>query len=167
MPPLSHLTSYTPTKSNLYLANSLAAAVSEPSIYRLLTFHIQNLMPIFRSLYRSEYQSRSEALLAWFRSLICFYGDVLLAPSPTPKLDGHPLSAVRDCLFNIFTSTLRTGACSSIRKLRTCHAIVTGTQFSWNCTIDICWKETIMKLCILIFYVFVRSLLPFRTKYPS
>jgi hypothetical protein len=30
------------------------------------------------------------------------------APRPTPKLKGHPLSAVRDCLFNIFAATLRT-----------------------------------------------------------
>jgi hypothetical protein len=26
----------------------------------------------------------------------------LLAPRPTPRLDDHPLSGVRDCLFNIF-----------------------------------------------------------------
>jgi hypothetical protein len=38
-PSLSHLTSCTPTKYNLYLANSLATAISEPAIYRLLTFH--------------------------------------------------------------------------------------------------------------------------------
>jgi hypothetical protein len=35
-----------------------------------------------------------------------FYGEELLAPRPTPKLEGHPLSAVRDCLFNIFAATL-------------------------------------------------------------
>ena len=49
-PPLSHLTSYTPTKSNLYQANYLAAAVSEPALYRLLIFHIPNLMSLFRCL---------------------------------------------------------------------------------------------------------------------
>jgi len=32
---LSHLTSYTPTKSNLYLANSLAASVRETVLYSL------------------------------------------------------------------------------------------------------------------------------------
>jgi hypothetical protein len=37
-----------------------------------------------------------------------FYGEELLAPRPTPKLEGHPLSAVRDCLFNIFAATLHT-----------------------------------------------------------
>ena len=35
----------TPTKSNLYLANSLAAAVSEPALYRLLTFHVPKKSP--------------------------------------------------------------------------------------------------------------------------
>jgi len=48
--PFSHLTSCTPTKSYLYLANSLAAAVSEPALYRLLTFHLQNLVSLFRCL---------------------------------------------------------------------------------------------------------------------
>jgi hypothetical protein len=30
------------------------------------------------------------------------------APRPTPKIEDHPLSAVRDCLFNIFAAILRT-----------------------------------------------------------
>jgi hypothetical protein len=35
----------------------------------------------------------------------CFYGKKLLTPNPTPKLKEHPLLAVHDCLFNIFTTT--------------------------------------------------------------
>ena len=42
---------------------------------------------------------------------------------PTPKLEDHPLSAVRDCLFNIFAATHHIGGRSSIRKLRTRHAM--------------------------------------------
>jgi hypothetical protein len=42
-----------------------------------------------------------------FRNNINFYGEELLAPRPTPKLEGHPLSAVSDCLLNIFAVTLR------------------------------------------------------------
>jgi hypothetical protein len=34
-----------------------------------------------------------------FRNKIIFYGEELLAPRPTPKLEDHPLSAVCDCLF--------------------------------------------------------------------
>jgi hypothetical protein len=41
-----------------------------------------------------------------FRNIIHFYGEELLAPRPTPKLEDHPLSAVRDCLFNVFAATL-------------------------------------------------------------
>jgi hypothetical protein len=54
----------------------------------------------------------------------------LLAPRPNPKLKDHPLSAVRYCLFNIFAATLRNGGRSSIRNLRTRHAVVTGTHLS-------------------------------------
>jgi len=35
-----------------------------------------------------------------------FFGEELLAPRPTPKLEENILSAVRDCLFNIFAATL-------------------------------------------------------------
>jgi hypothetical protein len=45
-------------------------------------------------------------LLVNFRNMIIFYSEELLAPRPTPKLEDHPLSAVRDCLFNIFAATL-------------------------------------------------------------
>jgi hypothetical protein len=41
-----------------------------------------------------------------FRNNLIFYGEELLAPRSTPKLDDHPLSAVGDCLFNIFAATL-------------------------------------------------------------
>ena len=59
---------------------------------------------------------------------VFFYGEALLAPRPTPKLEDHPSSAVRGCLFNLFTATLHTGGRSSIRNSRTRHAVVTGTH---------------------------------------
>jgi hypothetical protein len=40
------------------------------------------------------------------RNVIIFYGEELLEPRPTPKLEDHPLSALRDCLFNVFAATL-------------------------------------------------------------
>ena len=49
-------------------------------------------------------------------------------PRPTPKLEDHPLSAVRHCLFNLFAATLHIGGRSSICNLRTRHAVVTGTH---------------------------------------
>jgi len=54
-----------------------------------------------------------------FRNKASFYGEELMALRPTPKPENHPLSAVRDCLLKIFTTTLHTVGRSSIRKLRT------------------------------------------------
>jgi hypothetical protein len=35
-----------------------------------------------------------------FRNKLVFYGEGLLAKRPTPKLEDHPLSFVRGCIFN-------------------------------------------------------------------
>jgi len=48
--------------------------------------------------------------------MIRSYGEQLLAPRPTPELEDHPLSAVRDCLFNTFAATLHIGGRSSLRN---------------------------------------------------
>jgi hypothetical protein len=60
-----------------------------------------------------------------FRNEFVFYGERLLAPRPTPKLEDHPLSFVRGCLFNIFAANLQLVAVPSIRNPRTRHAVVT------------------------------------------
>ena len=57
VPPLSHLTSSTPTKSNMYLGNSLATVASEPDLCRPLTFHVPNLLSLFHCLCRTMDQS--------------------------------------------------------------------------------------------------------------
>jgi len=58
-------------------------------------------MYIFRYLGRSK-----ESIQLHFVTYCFFYGEEMLAIRPTPKLVGHPLSAVRNCLFIIFTVTL-------------------------------------------------------------
>jgi len=63
--------------------------------------------------------------------MISFYSEKLLALRPTTKLEDRPLSEVRDCLFNIFAATLHIGRRSSIRNLRTRHAVMTRTHLSW------------------------------------
>jgi len=67
-----------------------------------------------------------------FRNMAFYYSEELLAPCPTPKLEDHPLSAVCDCLFNIFAVTLHIGGRSSIFTLRTHRIVVTGTDLSWD-----------------------------------
>jgi hypothetical protein len=59
-----------------------------------------------------------------------FYGEELLAPRPTTKLEDHPLSAVSYYLFIIFAATLHTGGRSFLRNMRTRHVVVTGTHSS-------------------------------------
>jgi hypothetical protein len=60
-----------------------------------------------------------------------------LAPSPdvtnkqTPKLEDHHFVAVLNCLFHVFEATSISEGCSSILKLRTNHALVTGADLSW------------------------------------
>jgi hypothetical protein len=42
-----------------------------------------------------------------FRNKLTFCGEELLAPHPTPRLEEHPLLAVRNCLFNIFAAAVQ------------------------------------------------------------
>jgi len=69
-----------------------------------------------------------------FCSKASFYSVELSALCPTPKLEDHPLLAVRGCLFNIFAATLYTKSHFPIHHLRTRDAVVTGNQFSWHRT---------------------------------
>jgi len=64
------------------------------------------------------------------RNKTVFYGEELSTPRPTPKQEDHPLSAVRECLFNIFAATLHIEGRSSNHILRTRHAVVTETHLS-------------------------------------
>jgi hypothetical protein len=41
-----------------------------------------------------------------FRNMLIFHSEGLLAPWRTSKLQDHPLKAVREPLFNIFTANL-------------------------------------------------------------
>jgi hypothetical protein len=65
-----------------------------------------------------------------FCNMICSNSEKLLATRPTPKIEDHPLSAVCDCLFNIFTATHHIGGHFSICNLRTHHIMVAGTHLS-------------------------------------
>ena len=79
-------------------------------------------LTLFRVL--SQRISLSPRQLWTFLNKGSVYGEELLAPRPTPKLEDHAVSTVRDCLFNISAATLHIGGRSSIRNLRTRHAVV-------------------------------------------
>jgi hypothetical protein len=105
VPPPSHPTSCTSTTSNLYLDSPLETVIREPALYKLLTFHIPNLISIL--LLRSFIQRirPGPRLYCVFRNKFIFYSERLLALRPTLKLEDHPLSFISDCLFNLFAAT--------------------------------------------------------------
>jgi hypothetical protein len=84
-----------------------ATVISNPALYILLTFYIPNLTYIFLSLCQLSKESMQVWGPLWhfIRSLF-FHGEELLARCPTSNLEDHPLSAVCDCVLNIFRATL-------------------------------------------------------------
>ena len=91
--------------------------------HRTFPVHSQRINPSWRSCEK-------------FCNIVRFSGEQLLAPCSTPKLEDHPLSAVCDCLFNIFTATSLSGGCSSIHNLRMCHTEVTGTNLKSSALLE-------------------------------
>jgi hypothetical protein len=88
-----------------HVGHCLAAVFNVPALYRLLTSHVPYLISIFWCLGRARESVHFLGPCKYFATHI-FYGEGLLALAQTPKLEGHPLSAVRNCLFNIFAATL-------------------------------------------------------------
>jgi len=59
-----------------------------------------------------------------------FEGGDFLAHHPNSKLEDHPLSVIRDCLFNISAASLLIGDRPSFRNLRKGYAVVTGPTYN-------------------------------------
>jgi hypothetical protein len=78
-------------------------------------------------------------LCQMFRNMVILYGEELLAPLPTSKLEDHSLSAVHDCLFKVFAATLHIRMPflhpqpedAPCRGDRDPLIMVTGTHLSW------------------------------------
>jgi hypothetical protein len=107
---------------SLLWASPIQSIYPHPTSWRsilILATHLRLGLP-------SGLQSKHPACECFLTGL--FYREGLLAPRPAPKLEDHPSSAVRDCLFNLFAATLLIGGRSFIRNLRTRHAVVTGTH---------------------------------------
>ena len=135
MLPFSHLTSFTPTKSNLYVANSLAAGISEPALYRLLTFHVPNLLSLLRCLDRSRVSVQ-------VRDFVCddFVTKYVFTMRSYQHHTQPPSWRTTPCrlsatAYSIYSQLLSTsGGRTSTRNMRTRHAVVTGTHSPWDVT---------------------------------
>jgi hypothetical protein len=82
---LSHLTSITLTKSNLYFHCYFVTVMSEPFLYRFLTFHLPNLISNFLSLgclYEEFFQ---------FLGPFIFRNKLVFCPTPNHLSVGTPL----------------------------------------------------------------------------
>jgi hypothetical protein len=115
--------SYTLTKSNLYLD----ADTSKTAQFKLVIFYIPSLVSLFRRLGRlSKKIHPGPNLFRTLHNTLIFYIEVLLAPSPIPKLEDHHLSFVRDCIFSTFPASLHpqpgdTPCCGDKGTHLTCH----------------------------------------------
>jgi hypothetical protein len=144
VPPPSHLTYCTPTKSNLYFdifspyfpertcpihASDIPCIKSH--VHFMLRSFIQGIRP-------------GPRLLVHFRNRLIFYGEELLAPRPTPKLEDQPLSAVRDCLYSIFAAAFHNWRAST--PFSTWGRVMPwwqGTNLTW---IDIIYRERLKQI---------------------
>jgi hypothetical protein len=84
----------------------LTTVVSDPDLYRLLTVHVPNFISPLHFLRCTEGSVRFQGLCVWFVTRFILYGQKLLAPSSTPKLEDHPFLPFCDYLFNIFAAIL-------------------------------------------------------------
>ena len=66
-----------------------------------------------------------------FSKKTTFYGEMLLATRPYPRLEDQLLLAVRDYLFYTFAVSLHFGGRSSTRNVRTRHTAVTCHGLAW------------------------------------
>jgi len=124
-PPVSTPRPYTPPSPHPYAPH--AQPISFFSILSQAQYWVRS--PSGGAVYLRIFfclQSKHPACECFLTGL--FYRDGLLASRPTSKLEDHPSSAVHDCLFNLFAATLLIGGRSSVRNLRTRHAVVTGTH---------------------------------------
>jgi hypothetical protein len=102
------------------------------------------LLPIFfRFGHLSKEFVHVRGFLWIFVTSLFFYGEELLALHPTPNLENHPLSAVRDCLFNTFAATLH------IRRPSPPSA-TWGRAMPWWQGTHLTWIKVVMRIKIFL-----------------
>jgi len=163
VPPLSHLIC-TPTNSILYLANSLAAAVTEPALYRLLTFQVPNLMSAFVAWFVAECQSGSEkyclnvsywdTLLRW--AVVGTSSDPQTAGTPLvgcPQPEDAPCCGDRDtriavCVIYTLVLKVPTVYCTVLYVLY-CTVLYCSVLYCNVCTVLYCMYCTVLYCTVL------------------
>ena len=80
------------------------------------------------------------AFLQYFVTRLIVYGDELLLPRPTPKLKDHPLSVIRDCLFNIGWGFSRIG-CWEGYSVRREVSYISG--WWWDVRLTDTWRNSV------------------------
>jgi len=100
VPPLSHLTSCIHTTSNIYIANSLAAAVSELALSRLLTLHVPNLMSLFRCSVHTKVSIQAQDMCS------CFVTKPVFKVRGCQQLSRHPSWRTTPCLLSATVYTI-------------------------------------------------------------
>jgi hypothetical protein len=108
---------------NLTYIYSFENDTTETSQYKLLTFQVQTLMSIFHHLVHLLKKKSVQVRGSWtvYIKFLSFYGEKLLAPGPTAKLENNSMLFVCGCLFNMFTAE----CCLSAGNTRMPHAVVT------------------------------------------
>jgi hypothetical protein len=91
-------------------------------------------MSLFRCSGRTKVSFQVRGFVCeYFVTKTRFHSEELLKPRQTPKLEDHTWSALRDCLFNIFTPTLHIGVPPSATR---------GRAMPWwqepTCHMDLC-----------------------------
>ena len=130
MSPSSHLNYSTPTKSNLYPSNSLAAAVCEPALFRLLTFQVPNLMPLFRCLGRTRVSVQVWGFPYEYFVTIYVFMVRSCSTSPNPQAGGPLLVGCPRLLIQYIRSYTPYWRPFLHLHPEARHAVLTGTHLS-------------------------------------
>jgi hypothetical protein len=120
---LSYVLTYAMQQSTSWEANQFEASQEIPRILWNPKVHCRfhKYPPPVSVLIRLNPVHTPTSHCEYFVTKMHFHRE-LLAPLPTSKRKDHPLSAVLDCLFNIFAAIIRIVGRSSIRNAITLHS---------------------------------------------
>jgi hypothetical protein len=116
------------TKSNLYFDSSLKTLIRYPTLYKLLTFHVPNLISTFLLLghLSMEFIHVQCCFVHFIRSL--FFSVKCKPHTQHPNWRTTPCRLSADA-YSVYLQLPSIAGCRcSIRNLRTSHAVVTVTR---------------------------------------